>query len=303
MQKNFNLLLQNLKQKIIQRRKPLIFLGIVPLLFWAFALLPASRVLSTEKLASADRVDADTPVVEAQSALAMRLRTGKILFEKNKSEVRPLASITKVVSALTILRFLDPSEKITVSAFAVATEEPSSLLVGEHFAVRDLLAMAMVESSNDAVMALVERLGDTKWFLDLMGETARELGAETMRFYTPTGLDVSTDIAGGYGSATDLLAIVARTLDTPVWQLGSVREVVSDEGLVHTLRPTNVIDADITPLIGAKTGFTDLAGGNLLIITEYPIGEPLGIVVLGSTLEGRFSDVKKIFEWIKTISQ
>jgi len=142
-------------------------------------------------------------------------------------------------------------------------------------------------------------LGDAEWFLRIMDETARLYGAHGMQFYTPTGLDVSMDQAGGYGSASDLLAIVTNSLDTPLWELGNVREVVSREGFVHTLRTTNAIDADITPLIGAKTGYTDLAGGNLLIITEYPIGQPLGIVVLGSSLEGRFSDMKKILGWIK----
>jgi len=57
---------------------------------------------------------------------------------------------------------------------------------------------------------------------------------------------------------------------------------------------------ELTPLVGSKTGYTDLAGGNLLVIVEYPIGHPLGIVVLGSSAEGRFLDVKKILKWIKS---
>ncbi len=294
MEKNLKNLSKNLKSK------PFIFSAATLLLLGVFSLAPASRTSPSDTGSlEASRTHAASLLIEAQSALAMRISDGKILFEKNKDEVRPLASLTKIVSALAILRFSDPAEEIEVSASAVKTPEPSSLRVGEHMSVRSLLAMAMVESSNDAIMALAERLGDVEWFLRMMDETAQLYGARGMQFYSPTGLDVSMDQAGGYGSAADLLAIVTHSLDTPLWELGNVREVVSREGFVHVLRATNAIDADITPLIGAKTGYTDLAGGNLLIITEYPIGQPLGVVVLGSSLLGRFTDVQKILEWIK----
>ncbi len=240
------------------------------------------------------------PDIEARAGLARDLITGKTFFEKNSKEVLPLASLTKIISALVAVDHADLNQEIQISQKAVLTLEPSSLTVGEHVRVRDLIAMAMVESSNDAVAALVENFGDEEWFLSLMKEKAESLGVPDMQFSNPIGLDVSQIEAGAYGSADDLITIAGKTLGSPIWNLESVREVKSLEGFIHKLNPTNILDPEITPILGAKTGYTDLAGGNLLVITEYPIGNPIGIVVLGSSAGGRFSDVKNILNWIKT---
>ncbi|MDO8523139.1 MAG: serine hydrolase [bacterium] len=247
------------------------------------------------------------PDIEAQSALAYDFSSEKIIFEKNKEDVRPLASLTKVVSMLTILKELNTEEEVEISKRAILTEGPSGLLVGEHFRVRDLLAFVMVESSNDAVEALVEHLAKKNgvaaeaadaWFLNLMRDEAQSLGAGTMMFYNPTGLDIGLE-AGAYGSTEDLINIIKSSLGSELWQFGSVTEVASQGGKIHKLKPTNLLQGDLNLLIGAKTGSTDLAGGNLLVIVQYPLGHPIGIVVLGSTDDGRFSDVKAIFEWVK----
>ena len=248
------------------------------------------------------------PPIEAKSALAEDLLTGEVLFSKNSGEVLPLASIAKIVALLAVSDYASLDEETAVSKTAVLTPEPSSLRIGEHFLVKDLVSMAMAESSNDAVTALYEyivqknQIAEEKqieWFLDLMRKKAERLGAADMKFYNVWGLDESSTLGGAYGSADDLLKIAKASLGSLLWQLGAVREIVSREGIKHILKPTNELGPELTPLLGSKTGYTDLAGGNLLIIVEYPIGHPLGIVVLGSSAEGRFSDVKKILEWIK----
>lgn len=257
------------------------------------------------------------PQVEAMSAYAYDLTAGRNIFEKEKGLIWPLASVTKIVSALVLLDNIGLKEEIEVSRNAILTPEPSSLKAGEHFLAQDILAMAMVESSNDAVTALVEAVAvkhsvlpeeSETWFIDLMNLKANSLGAFTMRFNNPTGLDildVKTGLplrAGAVGSAEDLMNIVKTSLDSELWQFGEITEVQSKEGFVHSLHPTNLLKSEITGLIGGKTGFTDLAGGNLLVIIQYPYpsGHLYGIVVLGSSEDGRFEDVKKILEWIKS---
>ena len=240
-------------------------------------------------------IEKEPPEIEARGAFAQDLISGEVLFFKNPKEILPLASLTKILSGLVVLDRVDLEDEIEI-------------MKGEHLKTKDLLAMAMVESSNDAITVLFEYAsqkneivpdGAGTWFLDLMRKKAESSGAESMNFNNVTGYDISPSVSGGYGSAEDIMKIAKSSLASPLWQFGEVREIISREGIKHALKPTNELAPELTPLIGSKTGYTDLAGGNLLVIVEYPIGRPLGIVVLGSSAEGRFSDVKKILEWIK----
>ena len=236
------------------------------------------------------------PGIEAEAAFAEDFLTGELLYEKNASYPMPLASLTKIVSILTALDFISLDEE-------VATNN------GGHFKVRDILSMIMVESSNGAVETLFNHIAKKNnikpeeaksWFLNLMSKKAESLGGSGMIFSTIDGVDTSENSAGVMGSAKGILKIAKSSLDSPFWQFGAIHEVISKEGLIYPLNPTNALEKEIHGLVGAKTGLTDLAGGNLLIIFEYPIGHPIGIVVLGSTETGRFDDVKKIYEWIKS---
>ncbi|KKT42370.1 MAG: D-alanyl-D-alanine carboxypeptidase DacF [Candidatus Giovannonibacteria bacterium GW2011_GWA2_44_13b] len=299
-----------------------LYIFVPAILLFALVLLPSGKTDTnlSENLQANVAEAALVPVppeVEAKSAYAIDLSSGKIIYEKEKTSALPLASVTKVVSVLVILGELYLDEEVVVSRTAVSTPEPSSLKVGEHFFTRELLAMAMVESSNDAITALVEAAANKKgivqneseaWFVNLMNLKANSLNAFTMRFNNPTGLDILDEKsglpaeAGAFGSAEDLINIAKASIDSELWQFGEITEVQSKEGFVHPLHPTNLLKSEITGLIGGKTGFTDLAGGNLLVIVQhpYPGGHLYGIVVLGSSENGRFEDVKKILEWIKS---
>ncbi len=264
-----------------------IFLGALALLL-VFLYLPAPKK-DLQKVEKSEKTPA--PKIEAKSALAEDLLTGEVLFSKNSGEALPLASITKIITLLVVLDRVSLDEE-----------------AGKHFLARDFVSMAMAESSNDAVTALYEYVvqknqiaeaSRKEWFLDLMRKKAERLGAADMKFYNIWGLDESPKLAGAYGSAEDLLKIAQISLGSPIWQLGMVHEIVSKEGIKHNFKFTNELGPELTPLLGSKTGYTDLAGGNLLVIVEYPIGRPLGIVVLGSTEKGRFEDMKKILGWVR----
>ena len=119
-----------------------------------------------------------------------------------------------------------------------------------------------------------------------------ELGSsQKMVFYNATGLDISDRLAGAYGSARDIMRIAQNSFSSPLWDLTHIEMITSQEGRAIILKPTNILQGSLVQLHGAKTGFTDIAGGNLLVLLEQPIGRPVGIVVLGSTHEGRFSDM------------
>lgn len=237
------------------------------------------------------------PEIEGEAALAQDFLTGEIVYEKNAIYPLPLASLTKIISSLAILD-------------SVSLDEDVGTQKDEHFRVRDVLAMIMVESSNGAVETLfkhvVKKNGikleeSQKWFLELMSKKAESLGGVGMIFSTIDGADASENSAGAMGSAEAMLKIAEASLDSPLWQFGAIHKVISKEGLIYPLKPTNNLEGEIPGLLGAKTGLTDLAGGNLLVIFEHPLGHPIGIVVLGSSEKGRFDDVKKIYEWIKSI--
>lgn len=245
-----------------------------------------------------------TPVrgaIAANAALAVDLTTGAVLYEKNADAALPLASLTKIVSSLVLFDMLPLDEIVTISENAITTEGESALAAGERYEIRDLLAMAMVESSNDAIAALVEYAANKEgilspyhesWFLkEMQNKTLSLRASQKMVFYNPTGLDISDRFAGAYGSARDIIRITQHSFSSPLWDLTRIGTIVSQDGRVVALRPTNNLQGSLVQLRGAKTGFTDIAGGNLLVLLEQPIGRPLGIVVLGSTHEGRFQDI------------
>ncbi|MBI2023317.1 D-alanyl-D-alanine carboxypeptidase [Candidatus Giovannonibacteria bacterium] len=292
--------------------KPKLIISFAVVVLMAALFLPAQSV---KKLAGAETQPAQVydenppPAIEAKGGLAVDFVTGKTLYEKNKSDKLPLASVTKIISLLAIMDRVGPDEAVEISENAVLTPEPSSLRAGEHLKAKDLIAMAMTESSNDAVSALVEHTAKKysvppedmdEWFLGLMRAKAASLGSPNMIFYDPTGLDVDESLSGAYGSAEELLSFAKAALSSPLWQFGDLKAVISAEGFEHNLITTNELYPKLTNFVGAKTGYTDLAGGNLLTIIEYPLGNPVGIVVLGSSKDGRFLDTQRILEWIKT---
>ena len=268
--------------------------------------LPTKKTLPSEKDNIVPRAfSVPKENLEAKSALVVDLTRGTVLFEKNADDVLPLASLTKIVSLLTVFDEISPNEIITVSESATKTEGGGDIQPGEHFFAKDLAAFAMTESSNDATIALVETVAKhnsigpsaaESWFLDRMRQKAQNLGASTMQFLNTTGLDISQNEAGAKGSARDIMHVVINSYDSFLWRASEQNTVTAIEGTRHILKPTNKISYDLAGLVGSKTGFTDLAGGNLLVLIEHPIGQPIGIVILGSSQEGRFSDVQTIIK-------
>ena len=128
-----------------------------------------------------------------------------------------------------------------------------------------------------------------------MNRKAQELNLSQTYFLNPTGLDMSEHLAGSYGSAkdvADLISYIFRNYPsiTEITQYDSVN--VNSRNFSNTNKLVN----KLSRLLSGKTGFSDLAGGNLAVITDIGFNRPVAIVVLGSSREGRFDDVEKLHQ-------
>lgn len=232
----------------------------------------------------------------AQTILAVDLETQAILYEKNSMVRVPVASLTKLMTAALVLEENDPNSVVTVSSNAAsATGSSMGIYAGEQITVKNLLYGLLINSGNDAALALAEfNSGSEQEFIAKMNTMADKLGLEDTHYKNADGLDNS----GAFSSARDLAALTTHLLKDD-----SVREIVnlstvtvlSETGVEHSLTSTNTILGELG-IKGFKTGTTPAAGECLIALAESPEGHEILTVVLGS--KSRFSDTKTLVDWI-----
>lgn len=248
----------------------------------------------------------DSIQVDARSAYVFDMAEGRPLFEKNAVEQLPLASITKLMTALVAARLVPEDSQITIRKEFLVEEGDNGLTDGETWKLRDLLDFSLVVSSNDGARALASVIGaevfktdfdiGKKEFIAEMNDVAQDIGLSGMYFVNESGLDLDS-VSGGYGTAQDVSGLFAYIIrNNPELLEATIvpKTVISSETQNHTARNTNTSIEKIPGLLGSKTGYTSLAGGNLAIAFDAGLGHPIVIVVLGSTQEGRFTDVEKL---------
>jgi D-alanyl-D-alanine carboxypeptidase (penicillin-binding protein 5/6) len=213
------------------------------LLFWNVCYLPSP--------ASAD------PNPSAEAALVMDAPTGEVLFEKNAHVPLPMASTTKVMTALLGVERLRPHEVIQVSAYA-ASMDASKLYLrpGELMRADDLLQAILLKSANDASAALAEKIsGSEMAFARLMTRRARELGALNTHFENASGLPSDDH----YSTAYDLAVILRYAMQRPdfaeIMQMKTAN-VESMTGRTWTVRNHNRLLWTFPGALGGKTGWT-----------------------------------------------
>ena len=239
--------------------------------------------------------------LEARSAILYDLTNGQVLYQKNAQEQLPLASLTKLMAAYAVLAAINPDTVLRIEQADLAPEGDWGLREGDALTIESLLHLGLVASCNDCLAAVVRSLGDE--YLAAMNLTARQLGLTRTYFLNPTGLDVSGDTAGAYGSAFDMALLAGDFYKKfPQYFEQSTHPSVSVAAGSRTLSSaaTTVPLQDIPGFIGAKTGYTDLAGGNLAAIFDMSIGHPVVAVVLHSSEEGRFKDVRALIDAART---
>lgn len=238
--------------------------------------------------------------LEGKAAIVYDLVTGETLYEKNSRSQLPLASLTKLLTVYAAAESLSNSATVTISDTALLSDGESGFIAGESFAFGDLARLALVSSSNDATAAIAETAAIARATTgkNMLASAASALGLAQTYALNGTGLDESTSVSGGYGSAKDIAVLSGKLLETaPEIAQATISQSISirsREGVLHTLPNTNPGVSRIPSALLSKTGFTDLAGGNLAVVYDAGIGHPIAIVVLGSSRDGRFADVNTL---------
>jgi serine-type D-Ala-D-Ala carboxypeptidase (penicillin-binding protein 5/6) len=238
---------------------------------------------------------AATPEVDARAYLVQNAQTGEVLLARRAHERVPVASITKLMTALVALDRTRPAELVTVDPDAAGvTGSTISLQAGERLQVRDLLAAALIQSANDSAVALAEHVGggDSSPFVQLMNREAQRLGLRDTRFVRPDGLDTP----GHYSSAWDVTQLGLEAMRRPV-----VRRLVRQESASiaggRTLHTWNDLLGEFPGTFGVKTGHTSGAGWSQVAAAR---GNHVTIyaTILGSPSRGtRNADLEELLAW------
>ena len=229
------------------------------------------------------------PQVSAESWILYDATYDVTLASHEADAERPMASTTKIMTALVALERSDPDELVTVSARAAAVGEAEiGLVPGEQFLLRTLLTTMLVRSANDAAVAVAEHVGgDVETFVELMNAKAAELGLEHTHFVNPHGLDAP----GHYSSARDLLTMARTAMQNPEFLRPA------PDGAERVAESTNRLLTSYQGAIGVKTGFTGGAGLVLVAAAERE-GRRLYVVVMGSEGPGaHFADASALLDY------
>lgn len=253
-------------------------------------------------------IDKDKPFnvpLTAQAVVVFDVQNKQVLFEKDADTERPLASLTKLMTALVASDSYSSDDEVTITRQHLEALGNNGLVANQTWKLGDLVSYMLMESSNDAARAVasasstVESDGYySKAFIKQMNETAQDIGLESTYFFNPSGLDLNeTLISGGYGTARDIARLFAYILDTnqeilePTTRLTQVFQTTT--GLRHTASNTNTWLPQFSNILGSKTGYTVLAGGNLVM--GFELDNPVVIVVMGSSRTGRFQDMQTLY--------
>ncbi len=223
------------------------------------------------------------PNLVAKSALIYDMATDRFLFEQTSLTPLPTASLGKVMTALLATENLPATSTVTFA--------------GDVFPLRKLINLTLLASINDGAEALAAAVAAQTGenFITLMNRRAADLGLRQTFFLDASGLDWSTNFAGGYSSARDLAHLFAHIIKNQPALLEATKEtgyiIKSATGQLYYPANTNKAVSQIPDLLASKTGSTDLAGGNLVTVFDRGLNQPVVAVILGSTLEARFSDM------------
>ena len=263
----------------------------------AFAVTPSNQSFSTLETQAAIA----GPMLTSQSALILNNRTGEVLYQKNMNRVMPIASISKLMSAMVILDAgLNMNEPITITPAEIDRLKGtgSRLSIGTTLTRSQLLHLSLMSSENRATHALGRTYpGGMSAFVAAMNQKAQSLGMYNTRFYEPTGLDYRN-----VSTASDLSKMVAAASYYPLIRRDSTStygSVYTSNGRQQDYRNTNALVREgLWDIELQKTGYIREAGRSMVVKANVH-NQPITIVLLNSPSSAtRVNDARRIQSWM-----
>ena len=254
------------------------------------------------------------PDITGSAAYVYCATTEEVLWKKNASKQYNLASITKLMTCLLAAEKLDLAEEVTITQAATEVIKTESFVyAGEKIKAEDLVYAALLASANDAAKALAITVsGSEKKFVKLMNQKAKELGCKNTRFVTSSGVYNKNH----YSSAEDIVKIARAAFANPdVLRIAKVAEYTvpaTNKTDAATLKTTNLFlkggEADTgngkikikkyKGMVAGKTGTTNVNRTTMVVLCKID-GFDIYAVILDSTLQQRYRDIKKLLDYAK----
>jgi D-alanyl-D-alanine carboxypeptidase len=232
-------------------------------------------------------INENAPNIISQSGVAINLNNNKILYSKNPQDKIPVASLVKVMTAILAMEHSEMGDKVVISKNAAETgENTMGLIEGEEFLVKDLLYGLILNSGNDAAVAIAEHVaGDENLFVSFMNQKAELVGSENTKFKDASGLNISGKEY--YSTAEDMAKIATYSLRVhptlrEIYQTFYKEIPYSEKHGIKILENQTNLLTTYPGVKGIKTGYTQEAGLCLISYAENE-GQKVLVVVLNST--------------------
>lgn len=260
-----------------------------PVIFEA-SILPANRIpIKNDQFIE--------PLIKAKAALSIDLETGMILYQKNPDQKLPIASLTKLMTAIVIIEENKLTEIVSIPKEATKIEGSKAWLAqGEKISISKLIKALLITSANDAAVSLaLHNSNSIEKFVDKMNAKAKLLGMYNTHFKNPVGLDEDDHYSTAYDlSLLARYAINKEVIKTTVTEKEA--DISSEDGkFKHKLLTTNELLSSYLKVLGLKTGTTDEAGQCLISIVKNEQGDKIVNILLNSP--ERFQEAKILSEW------
>jgi serine-type D-Ala-D-Ala carboxypeptidase (penicillin-binding protein 5/6) len=233
--------------------------------------------------------------INSRAAITIDASTGEILFSKNPNLRLPPASTTKLMTAIVAIESENLAKVVTISKNAChAAPSKAGFRKGDRITIEGLLYAALLESANDAAVALAEAMaGSEKRFVSLMNQKAIAIGARDTKFINANGLPGS----GQYTTALDLSKILNYALKIPKLReiIGTPEaQITTERGRLFYLRSTDKLLWSDEKVIGGKTGYTRKAG-HVFVCAAQSETKTILVAVLGSpSRKNLWADTEKL---------
>ena len=235
--------------------------------------------------------------LESRVALIYDRASGRILYEKNGNKQTPMASTTKIMTAIVVLENANLGDVVTIDAKAAGIGGSRlGLKKNDKITVNDLLYGLMLRSGNDAAVALARYVGGSiEGFADMMNKKASEMGLVNSHFVVPHGLDND----GHYTTAYELakMADYALKIDKFKQIVSTKSTTIIINGYPKAINNTNQLLGSVNGVYGVKTGFTNGAGRCLVTACKRNDLDIITVIIGSNTTKQRTSDTIKLIEY------